>query len=75
MPDGEYLVRAEHIALHGAHAGAAEFYYACAQVKIQGSKATALPEGERVTIPGVYQTTDKAVRMVTDGLSTFVNDV
>jgi hypothetical protein len=26
-PNGEYLIRSEHIALHGAHAGEAEFYY------------------------------------------------
>ena len=26
-PDGEYLIRTEHIGLHGAHAGEAEFYY------------------------------------------------
>ncbi|KAK7424197.1 hypothetical protein QQZ08_008685 [Neonectria magnoliae] len=28
IPDGEYLLRAEQIALHGVHAGKAEFYYA-----------------------------------------------
>jgi hypothetical protein len=27
-PDGEYLVRTEHISLHGAHIRQAEFYYA-----------------------------------------------
>lgn len=26
-PDGEYLIRAEHIGVHGAHDGQAEFYY------------------------------------------------
>lgn len=26
-PDGEYLIRPEHIGVHGAHAGQAEFYY------------------------------------------------
>ena len=26
-PDGEYLIRTEHIGVHGAHAGQAEFYY------------------------------------------------
>lgn len=26
-PDGEYLVRSEHIGVHGAHDGQAEFYY------------------------------------------------
>lgn len=27
VPAGEYLVRAEHIGLHGAHADEAEFFY------------------------------------------------
>ena len=26
-PNGEYLIRSEHIAIHGAHDGQAEFYY------------------------------------------------
>ncbi|KAI6361804.1 hypothetical protein MCOR25_006370 [Pyricularia grisea] len=60
--DGEYLVRAEHIAIHGAHDGKAEFYYACAQIRIQGSNATAMPTGAETTkIPGVYKTTDAAI--------------
>ncbi|KAK8100387.1 hypothetical protein PG999_010761 [Apiospora kogelbergensis] len=54
VPDGEYLVRAEHIALHGAHAGAAEFYYSCAQIKI----------------PGVYAVKDKAINFSLWGSST-----
>lgn len=62
LPDGEYLVRAEHIAIHGAHDGKAEFYYSCAQVRIQGSNATALPAGaETAKIPGVYKTDDAAI--------------
>ncbi|TLS21517.1 uncharacterized protein PpBr36_10218 [Pyricularia pennisetigena] len=62
LPDGEYLVRAEHIALHGAHDGKAEFYYSCAQVRIQGSNATALPAGaETAKIPGVYKVDDAAI--------------
>ncbi|KAH9430511.1 hypothetical protein MCOR02_007846 [Pyricularia oryzae] len=62
LPDGEYLVRAEHIAIHGAHDGKAEFYYSCAQVRIQGSNATALPTGaETAKIPGVYKTDDAAI--------------
>ncbi|KAK7911465.1 fungal cellulose binding domain protein [Apiospora marii] len=69
VPDGEYLVRAEHIALHGAHAGAAEFYYACAQIKVEGSKATAAP-GPTTKIPGVYAVKDKAINFSLWGSST-----
>ncbi|KAK6834050.1 hypothetical protein PG987_008744 [Apiospora arundinis] len=73
VPDGEYLVRAEHIALHGAHAGAAEFYYACAQIKVQGSKATAAP-GPTTKIPGVYAVKDKAINFSLWGSSTAYNE-
>jgi hypothetical protein len=59
IPDGEYLVRAEHIGLHGAHDGQAEFYYGCAQVKVSGGGNT-LPT-ETVKIPGVYKVNDAAV--------------
>jgi hypothetical protein len=59
IPDGEYLVRAEHIGLHGAHDGQAEFYYGCAQVKVSGGGNT-LPT-ETVKIPGVYNVKDAAV--------------
>jgi hypothetical protein len=59
IPDGEYLVRAEHIGLHGAHGGQAEFYYGCAQVKVSGGGNT-LPT-DTVKIPGVYKKTDPAV--------------
>ncbi|KAG2415903.1 hypothetical protein HFD88_007095 [Aspergillus terreus] len=58
-PPGQYLVRAEHIALHGAHGGEAEFYYSCAQVEVTGSGS-----GEPspvVKIPGVYAQDDEAV--------------
>src|SRR6478735_5438363 len=52
LPDGQYLIRGEHIALHGAHDGQAEFYYACAQVEVSGNSATTIP-GTSVSIPGV----------------------
>ncbi|CAI6334861.1 unnamed protein product [Periconia digitata] len=58
-PDGEYLVRSEHIALHGAHDGQAEFYYECAQVKVVGG-GNGTP-GPMVKIPGVYQKNDPEV--------------
>ncbi|KAK6501601.1 hypothetical protein TWF481_009436 [Arthrobotrys musiformis] len=58
-PPGEYLIRAEHIGLHGAHAGEAEFYYVCAQVKVTGN-GNGTP-GPLVKIPGVYKQDDPAV--------------
>lgn len=69
MPEGEYLVRAEHIALHGAHDGKAEFYYACAQVKVEGTSGTELL-GDKVKIPGVYKVGDPAHNFSVWGRST-----
>lgn len=62
IPDGEYLLRAEHIALHRAHVNdGTEFYYSCAQIKVEGSSASSLPEGPTAKIPGVYKADDPAV--------------
>ncbi|EEB93302.1 hypothetical protein MPER_08065 [Moniliophthora perniciosa FA553] len=37
LPDGQYLLRAEHIALHSASSfGGAQFYLGCAQVEVTG---------------------------------------
>lgn len=50
---GQYLVRIEHIALHGAGDwGGAEFYFNCAQIEVE-SDSTATPY-PLVQIPGVY---------------------
>lgn len=70
IPDGEYLLRGEHIALHGAHDGRAEFYYACAQIKVEGSSAQGLPEGPTTLIPGVYSVEDEAINFSVWGQST-----
>ncbi|KAF9051971.1 glycoside hydrolase [Panaeolus papilionaceus] len=53
LPNGEYLVRVEHIALHTASAfGLAQFYISCAQIKVtNGGSGTPEP---LVAIPGVY---------------------
>lgn len=59
IPDGEYLVRAEHIGVHGAHDGQAEFYYACAQVSLSGGSGS-IPS-DTVKIPGVYKVNDPEV--------------
>ncbi|KAF5000249.1 hypothetical protein FGRMN_1881 [Fusarium graminum] len=69
LPDGQYLIRGEHIALHGAHAGEAEFYYACAQIEVSGNSASSIP-GTSVKIPGVYKQDDPAVNFSLWGSST-----
>jgi cellulase len=51
---GDYLVRAEVIALH-AGAGNSQPYVSCFQVKVTGS-GTANPPG--VSFPGAYKTSD-----------------
>ncbi|KAE8316138.1 glycosyl hydrolase family 61-domain-containing protein [Aspergillus transmontanensis] len=56
LADGEYLIRAEHIGVHGAHAGEAEFYYECAQVKVVGG-GNGTP-GPTVKFPGAYKKND-----------------
>lgn len=53
IPAGQYLVRIEQIALHGAGEwGGAELYFNCAQIEVE-SDSTATP-GPLVKIPGVY---------------------
>ncbi|KAI1475148.1 glycoside hydrolase family 61 protein [Daldinia sp. EC12] len=63
-PPGEYLLRAEGLAIHAAHKWAcAQFYVSCAQIKvIAGGNASNLGAGVRegdlgplVKIPGVYR--------------------
>lgn len=57
---GEYLMRGEHIALHGAGTkGGAQFYMGCAQLKIEGS-GTSTPT-DTVSIPGVYDGTEPGI--------------
>ncbi|KAG8897112.1 hypothetical protein FRC01_011475, partial [Tulasnella sp. 417] len=53
LAPGDYLVRIEHIALHGASTfGGAQFYISCAQIHVFGS-GTSSPTS-LVSIPGVY---------------------
>ncbi|KXH30463.1 glycosyl hydrolase family 61 [Colletotrichum salicis] len=53
VPTGEYLMRAEHIGLHGAGTkGGAQFYIACAQISVTGT-STETPSPV-VKFPGVY---------------------
>ncbi|KAK6226423.1 glycosyl hydrolase family 61 [Colletotrichum tabaci] len=53
---GDYLLRAETVALHAAgSANGAQYYMSCYQLKIESS-GTAKPEG--VSFPGAYKATD-----------------
>ncbi|EJT69796.1 fungal cellulose binding domain-containing protein [Gaeumannomyces tritici R3-111a-1] len=69
LPNGQYLMRAEQISLHGAHDGQAEFYVACAQIEVTGNSATSI-QGTAVQFPGAYKSTDKAVNFSVWGRST-----
>ncbi|KAI8932066.1 hypothetical protein NX059_010954 [Plenodomus lindquistii] len=54
LPAGEYLVRAEGLALHAAHKpDKAQFYVACAQIKVTGT-GTGAPE-PTIRLPGGYR--------------------
>ncbi|CAE6434783.1 unnamed protein product [Rhizoctonia solani] len=55
-PAGNYLLRIEHIAVHGASTvGGAQFYISCAQLTITGSGSG---NPAKVSIPGVYTGTE-----------------
>ncbi|KAK4241989.1 glycosyl hydrolase family 61-domain-containing protein [Achaetomium macrosporum] len=69
IPNGQYLLRAEHIGLHGAHDGQAEFYVSCAQIQVTGNTATSMP-GTAVKFPGAYQAGDAALNFSLWGRST-----
>ncbi|KAI0484469.1 lytic polysaccharide monooxygenase [Xylariaceae sp. FL0804] len=60
-PDGDYLLRAEVIALHVASSsGGAQFYMSCYQITVSGGSATAtLPSG--VLLPGAYAASDPGI--------------
>ncbi|KAI5358091.1 putative auxiliary Activity family 9 [Septoria linicola] len=59
IPDGDYLVRAEHIAIHEAHVGKAQFYMECAQLRVTGG-GNGTP-GPLVKIPGLYSAEDPGI--------------
>jgi hypothetical protein len=50
VPNGEYLVRVEHVALHKP--GSPQFYVACGQVRVSGGGGGS--PGPKVAFPGVY---------------------
>ncbi|KAF1964858.1 endoglucanase II [Bimuria novae-zelandiae CBS 107.79] len=57
---GQYLLRGELIALHGASSsGGAQFYMECAQINIQGGSASKTPAS--VSLPGTYKASDAGI--------------
>ncbi|KAF2659672.1 lytic polysaccharide monooxygenase [Lophiostoma macrostomum CBS 122681] len=59
-PPGEYLLRAEGLALHAAHKpNDAQFYVACAQIRVEGN-GTGIP-GPTIKFPGGYWWNDTGV--------------
>lgn len=60
IPAGEYLVRAEGLALHGAGStGGAQWYMGCAQIKVASGGSGSL--GNAVKIPGAYKANDPGI--------------
>lgn len=60
VPTGEYLVRAEHIALHTAGTvGGAQFYLSCGQISVTGG-GSGVPK-PLVAFPGAYSATDPGI--------------
>ncbi|KAL2024932.1 hypothetical protein VTK56DRAFT_3631 [Thermocarpiscus australiensis] len=61
LQHGDYLLRAEHIALHSAStAGGAQFYLSCAQITVSGGSGTYSPLN-LVSFPGAYKATDPGI--------------
>jgi len=61
-PSGEYLLRIEHIALHGAsQTNGAQFYISCAQIDVQGG-GSGTP-GPLVAFPGAYSSSDPGIKV------------
>lgn len=60
LASGEYLLRSEMLALHGAQTvGGAQFYIGCAQLKITGTgSGTCTPT---ISLPGAYEENDENI--------------
>ncbi|KAI1135323.1 lytic polysaccharide monooxygenase [Hypoxylon sp. FL0543] len=74
-PDGDYLLRAEVIALHTASsAGGAQFYISCYQITVAGgsAKSAAVPAG--VQLPGALKSSDPGIQInIHAKVSNYVN--
>ncbi|KAH8714792.1 glycosyl hydrolase family 61-domain-containing protein [Phaeosphaeriaceae sp. PMI808] len=61
-PSGDYLLRIEHIALHGAsQPNGAQFYISCAQLTVTGG-GSGTP-GPLVSFPGAYSANDPGIKV------------
>ncbi|KAI0911390.1 fungal cellulose binding domain-containing protein [Ustulina deusta] len=71
-PSGDYLLRAEVIALHTAgQAGGAQFYMSCYQLTVSGGSGT-LPAG--VNLPGAFKASDPGIQVnIHAQMSSYVN--
>ncbi|KAF2474916.1 uncharacterized protein BDR25DRAFT_215241 [Lindgomyces ingoldianus] len=71
LAPGDYLLRAEAIALHAASsAGGAQFYITCYQITVTGS-GSSTPSG--VSFPGAYKAADPGIQInIYQPLSTYV---
>ncbi|KAK2766163.1 hypothetical protein FQN54_007679 [Arachnomyces sp. PD_36] len=59
-PPGDYLLRIEHIGLHGAgDVGGAQFYISCAQITVEGSGSGS--PAPTVSFPGAYSPEDPGI--------------
>jgi len=62
IPAGQYFLRVEHIALHGASAvNGAQFYISCAQLAVTGGGSTT--PGNLVAFPGAYKSNDPGIQI------------
>jgi len=60
IANGQYLLRAEIIALHGAgSSGGAQFYMECAQINVSGGSGAKSPA--TVSLPGAYKASDPGI--------------
>ncbi|KAK4124748.1 carbohydrate-binding module family 1 protein [Parathielavia appendiculata] len=62
IASGDYLLRAEALALHTAgQSGGAQFYVSCYQISVEGGSGTANPA--TVKFPGAYSASDPGIRI------------
>jgi hypothetical protein len=57
-PDGQYLLRVEHIGVHRSHVNQPEHYVSCMQVSVTGGGSGKV-DAEMVKFPGAYKDTDE----------------
>ena len=73
VPTGEYLLRIEHIALHGASAvNGAQLDISCAQLSVTGGGSGS--PGPLVAFPGAYKNTDPGLKVNIYSVSTLVSE-